>query len=83
MGDIGFGFRKEVEVRVLDTDRYGRLVGEVVLPDGISLNKELVHAGLAWWYRKYAPGDRVLKALEAGAREAKPGLWRDENPISP
>lgn len=26
-------FRKGVEVRVLDTDRYGRLVGEVILPN--------------------------------------------------
>lgn len=41
-------FRKEVEVRVLETDRYDRLVGEVILLEGISLNKELVYAGLVW-----------------------------------
>ncbi len=34
------------------TDRYGRLVGEVLLPDGGSLGHELVRAGLAWWYRQ-------------------------------
>lgn len=76
-------FGKEVKVRIKDTDRYGRIVGEVILPNGLSLNKELVFVGLAWWYRKYAPNDRTLKALEAGTREAKRGLWVDKNPIPP
>jgi micrococcal nuclease len=61
-------FGNEVEVRVKTTDRYGRPVGEVILSDGSNLNKELVFVGLAWWYRKYAPNDLTLKALEAGAR---------------
>ncbi|MFX0200085.1 MAG: thermonuclease family protein [Candidatus Hodarchaeota archaeon] len=76
-------FGNEVTVRVKTTDRYGRIVGEVILPDGTSLNKELVFVGLAWWYRKYAPNDRTLKALEAGARAEKKGLWADKNPIPP
>lgn len=76
-------FSNEVEVRIKTTDRYGRVVGDVILPDGTSLNKELVYVGLAWWYRKYAPNDRTLKALEAGARAARRGLWADKNPIPP
>ena len=76
-------FGNEVEVRVQTTDRYGRLVGEVILPSGSSLNKELVYVGLAWWYRKYAPDDRTLKVLEAKAKEDKKGLWADKNPIPP
>ena len=76
-------FGKEVTVQIKTTVRYGRIVGEVMLPDGSSLNKELVYVGLAWWYRKYAPNDRTLKALEAGAREARRGLWADKNPIPP
>jgi endonuclease YncB( thermonuclease family) len=46
--DMAFG--RQVTVQVKTTDRYGRNVGEVILPDGLSLNKDLVHAGLAWWY---------------------------------
>src|SRR4029434_2766430 len=46
-------FQRDVTVVVQDTDRYGRLVGEVLLPDGRSLNQELVKAGMAWWYRPY------------------------------
>jgi endonuclease YncB( thermonuclease family) len=76
-------FGKEVTVQIKTTDRYGRIVGEVILPGGSSLNKEFVFVGLAWWYRKYAPNDRTLKALEAGARAEKRGLWADPYHIAP
>ncbi len=79
--DLAFG--KEVNVQVQTYDGYGRIVGEVILPDGTSLNQELVRAGLAWWYRKYAPNDRILKVLEDEARNAKQGLWADCCPIPP
>lgn len=74
---------KTVTVKVTDRDRYGRLVGEVVLPDGRSLNRELVSAGLAWWYRQYAPEDELLRAKEAEARAAGKGLWSQANPVPP
>jgi endonuclease YncB( thermonuclease family) len=45
---------------VKDRDRYGRLVAEVLLPDGRLLNQELVHAGIAWWYRQYAAHETTL-----------------------
>jgi endonuclease YncB( thermonuclease family) len=76
-------FAKEVIVRVKTTDRYGRIVGVVILPGGKNLNWELVDAGLAWWYRRYAPDDGMLERLEAEARETKRGLWGDNNPIPP
>ena len=40
-------FSKTVTVQAVDRDRYGRTVGEVLLPDGRSLNRELVRAGFA------------------------------------
>ena len=42
-----------------------------------------MRAGLAWWYRKYAPEDRQLAGLEAEARKAKRGLWADSSPVPP
>jgi endonuclease YncB( thermonuclease family) len=48
--DLAFG--KTVTVRPRDTDRYGRTVAEVILPDGRSLNREMVRQGMAWWYRR-------------------------------
>ena len=68
-GDLAFG--NTVTVRVRDVDRYGRLKGEGILPDGRNLNHELVRVGLAWWCRKCAPGDRRLERLEREAREAR------------
>ena len=32
-------------------------------PSGRNLNQELVRAGLAWWYRRYAPNDATLRLL--------------------
>jgi endonuclease YncB( thermonuclease family) len=43
---------KNVTVRVRDTDRYGRPVADVILPDSRMLNREMVREGMAWWYRR-------------------------------
>ncbi len=40
-------FGKQVTVRERDKDRYGRTVAEVILPDGRSLNGEMVRNGMA------------------------------------
>lgn len=79
--DLAFG--EVVTVEPVDTDRYGRIVAVVTLPDGRTLNHELVKAGLAWWYRRYAPDDRTLAALEAEARAARLGLWSQPEPTPP
>ncbi len=79
--ELAFG--KEVTVKVFAVDKYGRTIGEVILPGGKNLNQQLVGAGMCWWYRQYAPKDTGLKQLEAKAREARRGLWVDPNPIPP
>ncbi len=76
-------FGKTVTVQVMDRDRYGRTVGEVLLPDGRSLNRELVRAGFAWWYRRYAPDDETLDQLEHEARGTQRGLWADPHAVPP
>ena len=72
-----------VRVEPRDTDRFGRTVALVVLPDGKVLNHELVRGGWAWWFARYAPGDEKLRKLEADARAVKRGLWADARPIPP
>ena len=79
--DLAFG--KEVTAPDHGQDKYGRTLGDVILPDGMNLNQELVKQGWCWWYRKYAPGDTVLEGLEKEAREAKKGLWADPQPVPP
>lgn len=62
---------KAVTIRARDTDRHGRIVAEVILPDGRSMNREMVRMGMAWRYREYAPHDGDLARLEAG--RGRPG----------
>jgi micrococcal nuclease len=40
--------------------RLSPLVYGGLLPDG-NVNQKLVMQGWCWWYRKYVPGDTVLK----------------------
>ena len=60
-----------------------RTASEIILPDGRNLNQELVRAGLAWWYERYARRETVLRDLEQEARDAKRGLWVDPKPVAP
>lgn len=74
--------QRVVTVEVFGTDKYGRTIGDIILPDGKNLNREIVKAGYAWWYRKYST-DESLGALEEEARKAKRGLWQDKEPMPP
>jgi endonuclease YncB( thermonuclease family) len=79
--------RRDVIVEWHKKDRYGRLVG-VVLVDGHDVNLEQVRAGFAWWYRDYAkeqtPKDReVYEMAEKAAKEQYLGLWADPKPVAP
>jgi endonuclease YncB( thermonuclease family) len=76
-------FGKVVRVQALETDKYGRTVARILLPDGSDLGHELVRAGLAWWYEQYARDDRTLASLERDARRARRGLWADASPQPP
>jgi endonuclease YncB( thermonuclease family) len=69
-------FQQTVTVLVQTTDQYGHRVGDILLPDGRNLTQELVKAGMAWWYRPYAPKDTVLAQLEAEAQPVPPWQWR-------
>jgi endonuclease YncB( thermonuclease family) len=79
--ELAFG--NQVTVREMDRDRYGRTVAEVILPDGRSLNRELVRSGYAWHFVKFAPADQELGALEAEAKAAKRGLWSQPGAVPP
>ncbi|MDP1813173.1 MAG: thermonuclease family protein [Leadbetterella sp.] len=70
-------YRKTVKIiHSNQFDRYGRLVGEVILLDGTNLNQELVKAGLAIHYKKYSSSG-VYSNLEIKARLKKVGIWSE------
>ena len=80
-------FNKEVSVEWEKRDRYGRVLGKVLV-GGSDACLAQVRAGMAWHYKYYeneqSPGDRRLYAeAEREAREAGRGLWFDPNPIPP
>lgn len=66
----------------LKRDRNGRILAEIVLSNGINVNKELVKNGLAWHFKKYSKDNSYAK-LETAARIKKAGLWKDKDPIAP
>ena len=75
-------FDHTVTVVTTGRDRNGRVLGEVLLPDGRSLNQELVRAGYAWWFRRYSRDIRLAR-LEEEARQGRRGLWATEAPQAP
>lgn len=64
------------------TDRNGRLIAELILLNGVNVNKTLVKMGLAWHFKKYSKDVSYAK-LEIAARNKKVGLWKEKNPVSP
>ena len=76
-------FLVDVTLQIHGKDKYGRILADVLLADESNVNHTLVQEGWCWWYRKYAPDYAILQALEAEARAAKKGLWRDANPVPP
>lgn len=80
-------FEKNVEIHYKKYDRYGRVVGKVVL-DGIDICLKQIRDGFAWHFKKYVaeqePADQLLYAeSEKLARKERLGLWDDASPIAP
>ncbi len=65
------------------SDRYGRIIGRVILPGGEDLSLELVKMGACWWYEHYAPEDEELEHAQHEARSKKWGLWKSKAPLLP
>ena len=75
-------YLKTIQISVLKTDRYGRLIAFAFYDDGLNLSQELVRSGLAWNYDQYSD-DEVLINLQIEAKINKIGLWVNKNPIPP
>lgn len=80
-------FNRQVVVSVSKHDRYGRLVGKVLVA-GVDANLQMVRNGFAWHYKKYAreqsrDDQERYAAAEVSARFARQGLWADAHPVAP
>jgi len=47
--------RREVTLQKFSKDKYGRTMGEVILPDGTNVIHALANDGWYWWCRMYVP----------------------------
>lgn len=80
-------FNRTVVVDWEKEDRFGRLVGKVLV-NGVDANLEQIKAGMAWWYEKYraeqsSEDQRRYAEAEESARAQRVGLWRDPDPMPP
>lgn len=80
-------YDKPVTVEWSKHDRYGRIVGKVMV-GSLDAGLAQITAALAWHYKQYAKEqlvqDQTLYAAaedDAGAKRA--GLWQDANPVPP
>jgi endonuclease YncB( thermonuclease family) len=80
LAELCAGKMAQVEERGLDAE--GRTLGWVMCA-GINANGEQVRRGMAWVYVPHAAPTSALYALEADARLARRGLWRDRRRVAP
>jgi endonuclease YncB( thermonuclease family) len=69
-----------VSLDVVDSDRYGRKVAEVRLPDGTLTQEVLVREGLVMVYRRYINNCRsagVVEQAEVRAKQQQLNIWGD------
>jgi endonuclease YncB( thermonuclease family) len=87
---------KQVRVEFQKYDRYGRIVGKVLVRPsdcptcGKTLDVGLVQVtiGMAWWYRYYAheqsaEDQQRYEFAEQEAKAKRVGLWQDKDPQPP
>ncbi len=74
-------YKKQVSVEYKEEDRYGRVVGKVIV-DGLDVNLEQVKKGMAWVYRQYAD-DQVYFSAEDVAKNQSIGIWSQPEPTPP
>lgn len=76
--------KKDITVQVSSKDKYRRELA-LIFVNGTNINKEMVATGNAWAFRKYLPEHdrKEYINLESGARSAKRGLWKYQNPVEP
>lgn len=72
---------RQVNVKVVNIDKYGRTVG-VIYKSNLNINRHMVLFGYAWHYKAYSKDEKLANA-EKTAKDKKRGLWSIENPVPP
>ena len=78
--------RRHWRLRVVDVDRYQRLVGVLYPEDGSvrdSANHAMVESGLAYWYREYGGEELGFDDAERYAKRERAGVWGQQDAVRP
>lgn len=73
---------KNVDVKVINEDKYGRKVGKVFYKNK-DINLEMIKTGNAWFYEYHAKKEKEYRKASKSAQEQKLELWKDKNPQNP
>ncbi|MBS2035171.1 thermonuclease family protein [bacterium] len=73
----------QVHLLPLGQDRYGRILGQLYLPDGTNLNVRQVRDGQAWVFTRYCRAPEYWMPIQAEAQQRHRGLWAQSDPIPP
>lgn len=73
---------QRIQIEPVGRDRFGRTVAHLWC-DNVHVNWRQVEDGLAWCFPKYLKSPENCRPLEAKARAAHRGLWRDPDPVAP
>ncbi|WP_228412863.1 MULTISPECIES: thermonuclease family protein [unclassified Chryseobacterium] len=75
-------FGKTITFKETSTDRYGRSIAKIYYDNDKYLSKEVIKAGMGWWYFSYSKDDSLGK-LQEKAQQKKIGLWQDVHAVAP
>ena len=73
---------KQVGIKIMDKDRYDRIIGKVFY-NNQDINERMLESGHAWFYEYYAKNETGYKNAYEDARKNKKALWKDANPENP
>ena len=76
-------FEKEVQFKLGEKDRYGRIISTVTMPNGDDFGATMLLSGHAWHYVQYAPHAEGYAELQAKAKRKKSGLWAEQGAVAP
>lgn len=72
---------KDVSIKVLSCDQYGRYVGKIYL-NGKDINGEMISSGYAWHYYHF-DSNPVYAGFMLDAQRSNRGLWQEVHPTPP
>lgn len=72
---------RDVSIKVLSCDQYGRYVGKIYL-NGKDINGEMIRSGYAWHYNHF-DSNPVYAGFMLDAQRSNRGLWQEVHPTPP